>query len=101
MNVLIHRAGAVWLLAGAKISRVCSLKIMDNPTCLWKARLPSTTLCHLPVLQDLPRGRVTGIGFLHGAVVRNGREHGVPGPVNSGIVSLICFRGSPASPGER
>ena len=101
MNVLMHRAGALGLSAGEKLSRVCRHKIVDYLTCFRDVQIPSTAPRHSPILQELSRGRVTGIGFLDGAVVRKGREHGVAAPVNTCIVRLAYFRESPESPGER
>ncbi len=107
MKVLIRGAGAVGLSVAAKLSRVCRahaifrMKTVDYLTCLRDIPFPSTAFHHSPILQDLSPGRETGIGFLNGVVVRNGREYDAPTPVNTCNVSLICFCESPASPGER
>jgi hypothetical protein len=106
MKVLIHRAGACDLTAGAKFSRLCMIhvvcrkKIVDYLTCLRDARLPPVSLHHSLMLQNLYRGRGIGIGFLNGAVVMKGREDRVPTPVNTCIVSLICSRESSGARGE-
>jgi 2-dehydropantoate 2-reductase len=39
--------------------------------------------------EDLEAGRATEIDWINGEVVRLGREHGVPTPVNSTLVELI------------
>lgn len=41
------------------------------------------------MLQDLERGLKTEVDVINGAVVEKGREHGVPTPVNSGVVALM------------
>lgn len=41
------------------------------------------------MLQSLEKGSVTEIDFINGAVVRNGRKHGVPTPVNQTLVAAI------------
>lgn len=40
-------------------------------------------------LQSLRRGQLTEIDFLNGAVVRVADEHGLPAPINRGIVELV------------
>lgn len=41
------------------------------------------------ILQSLERGSVTEIDFINGSVVREGRRHGVPTPVNDTLVACI------------
>jgi 2-dehydropantoate 2-reductase len=41
------------------------------------------------MLQDVEARRETEIDFLNGGVVRFGREHGVPTPLNDGLTALI------------
>ena len=41
------------------------------------------------MLQDVEARRETEIDYLNGGVVRFGREHGVPTPVNEGILALV------------
>ena len=107
MKVLIRCAGAVGLSVAARLSRVSRAHAIFRkitvgyPACLRNIPFPSTAFHHSPLLQDLSPGRETGIGFLNGAVVRNGREHGVPTPVDTCNASLICFCESPTSPGEQ
>lgn len=40
-------------------------------------------------LQSLERGKLTEIDYLNGFIARNGKEFGVPVPVNSAIVKMI------------
>jgi 2-dehydropantoate 2-reductase len=41
------------------------------------------------MLQDVEAGRETEIDYLNGGIVRFGREHGVPTPLNEAIVALV------------
>jgi 2-dehydropantoate 2-reductase len=41
------------------------------------------------MLQDVEAGRETEIDFLNGGIVRFGREHGVPTPLNDAVTALI------------
>ncbi|MCR4400512.1 MAG: ketopantoate reductase family protein [Syntrophomonadaceae bacterium] len=51
--------------------------------------VPSTAQHHASMLQDIQRGRRTEIEALNGAVVRLGRTHGVPTPVNEVVTRLV------------
>jgi 2-dehydropantoate 2-reductase len=41
------------------------------------------------MLQDVEARRQTEIDYLNGGVVRFGREHGVPTPLNQAVVALV------------
>jgi 2-dehydropantoate 2-reductase len=41
------------------------------------------------MLQDVEAGRETEIDFLNGGIVRFGREHGVPTPLNEAVTALV------------
>jgi 2-dehydropantoate 2-reductase len=41
------------------------------------------------MLQDVEAGRQTEVDHLNGGIVRFGREHGVPTPLNEAIVALV------------
>ena len=41
------------------------------------------------MLQDVEAKRQTEIDFLNGGVVRFGREHGVPTPLNEAVTALV------------
>ena len=51
--------------------------------------LPATALHESSMLLDLRAGRATEIDSLCGAVVRLGREHGVPTPINAALARLV------------
>jgi 2-dehydropantoate 2-reductase len=54
--------------------------------------VPVTYSHESSMLQDVRAGRRTEIEALNGAVVRLGREHGVPTPVNSTLLGLMEFK---------
>jgi len=41
------------------------------------------------MLQDVEAHRATEIDYLNGGIVRFGREHGVPAPLNEAILALV------------
>ena len=41
------------------------------------------------MLQDVEARRQTEIDYLNGGIVRFGREHGVPTPLNEAILALV------------
>jgi 2-dehydropantoate 2-reductase len=41
------------------------------------------------MLQDVRSGRPTEIDWINGEVVRRGRQHGVPTPVNEALLKLV------------
>ena len=41
------------------------------------------------MLQDVEAHRPTEVDWLNGGIVRFGREHGVPTPLNEAVVALI------------
>ena len=44
------------------------------------------------MLQDVEACRPTEVDWLNGGIVRFGREHGVPTPLNEAVVALIKGR---------
>ena len=41
------------------------------------------------MLQDLEQGRATEVDVVNGGVAERGREHGIPTPLNDGVVELV------------
>jgi 2-dehydropantoate 2-reductase len=41
------------------------------------------------MLQDVDSRRLTEVDYLNGGIVRFGREHGVPTPLNEAVLALI------------
>ncbi len=54
--------------------------------------LPSTRSHHSSMLQDMERGRETEIEAITGEVIRRGRKHGIPTPVNDVLYGLVKAR---------
>ena len=54
--------------------------------------LPSTVSHHSSMLQDIEKGRETEIDAITGEVIRRGREHGIPTPVNDVLYGLVKAR---------
>ena len=55
-------------------------------------QLPATAGHHSSMLQDIRKGKRSEIDFLNGAVVRLGRAHGLPAPVNESLAALVRFK---------
>ena len=97
MIVLMSGAGAVGVSETAKLSRVCMVqavcrkKTVEYLACLKDVRLASALPHSPPRMQDISRERKTGIGLLNGTVIRKGREHDVPAPLDPRIASLARF----------
>lgn len=51
--------------------------------------LPATRSHHSSMLQDIQRGRETEIEAITGEVIRRGKKHGVPTPVNQVLFRLV------------
>lgn len=60
----------------ARLPRLLAQRMGDVPN-------PGSTL------QSIRRGQLTEIDFLNGAVVRVAGEHGLPAPINAGLVELV------------
>lgn len=54
--------------------------------------LPSTRSHHSSMLQDMEKGRETEIEAITGEVIRRGRKHGIPTPVNDVLYGLVKAR---------
>jgi 2-dehydropantoate 2-reductase len=56
-------------------------------------KLIPATAAHFPsMLQDIHNGKKTEIDAMNGALVRLGRRHGIPTPVNETLTGLIEFQ---------
>lgn len=86
MEAVVRECYAV----GRKMSVVLDPPDADAFLRLLKEKLIPKTAAHLPsMLQDLRRGKRTDIEALNGAVVRYGRELGVPTPENEHLTGVI------------
>jgi 2-dehydropantoate 2-reductase len=76
---------------GKAVAAAQSIELDEDPEILidYAAR-PDVAYDHkASMLQDVEAQRQTEIDFLNGGVVRFGREHGVPTPLNEAVTALI------------
>lgn len=94
-NGLLPQSAAAWELAVAAateaqaVARAEGIELESDPAARLLAVCRATAGNRSSMLQDILAGRPTEIGALNGQVVRRGREHGVPTPVNEVLVKLI------------
>lgn len=83
------------------VARAAGVKLrIRHPEEAFKAALTGLPMdFKTSMLQDVTRGVKTEIDFINGAVVRLGRQHGVPTPVNDTLVAAI--KGIEFTPGGR
>ncbi|MDO5845583.1 MAG: ketopantoate reductase C-terminal domain-containing protein, partial [Methanocorpusculum sp.] len=55
-------------------------------------KIPPTAAHYCSMYQDIAAGRLTEVDYINGAVVRLGKKHGIPTPVNEMIVNLTHFK---------
>ena len=76
---------------GKTVAAAQSIELDEDPeTLIDYAARPDVAYDHkASMLQDVEARRQTEIDFLNGGVVRFGREHGVPTPLNEAVTALI------------
>jgi 2-dehydropantoate 2-reductase len=76
---------------GKAVAAAQRIELDEDPeTLIDYAARPDVAYDHkASMLQDVEAGRETEIEFLNGGVVRFGREHGVPTPLNEAMTALI------------
>src|SRR5918999_734836 len=76
---------------GKAVASAQRIELEEDPeTLIDYAARPDVAYDHkASMLQDVEAGRETEIDFLNGGVVRFGREHGVPTPLNDAVTALI------------
>jgi 2-dehydropantoate 2-reductase len=76
---------------GTAVAAAQSIELDEDPEALIDyAAKPEVAYDHkASMLQDVEARRQTEIDFLNGGVVRFGREHGVPTPLNEAVTALI------------
>lgn len=76
---------------GKAVAAAQRIELDEDPeTLIDYAARPDVAYDHkASMLQDVEAGRETEIDFLNGGVVRFGREHGVPTPLNDAVTALI------------
>ena len=76
---------------GKAVAAAQAIELDEDPeTLIDFAARPEVAYDHkASMLQDVEAGRQTEIDFLNGGIVRFGREHGVPTPLNEAVTALI------------
>jgi 2-dehydropantoate 2-reductase len=76
---------------GKAVAAAQSIELDEDPeTLIDFAARPEVAYDHkASMLQDVEARRQTEIDFLNGGIVRFGREHGVPTPLNEAVTALI------------
>ena len=80
----IDEAVAVAQSAGVALDPAEARVVLDKIVGPGGSGENKTSLCN-----DLLKGRPTEIDFINGAIVKLGREHGVPTPVNATLVAAV------------
>lgn len=87
----LRDVGMAAVAEGIAVARACKvdLAVTDPDAIWWKAGAGLPADFKPSMLQDVEKGNRTEIDFINGAVVRVGRQHGVPTPVNETLVALM------------
>ncbi len=92
-ELLEHLAARIVDRAAKEAARVASAEGVpitdDEAVQLWRAMAELTAANRSSMLQDVRSGRPTEIDWINGEVVRRGRRHHVPTPVNEALVQLV------------
>ncbi len=92
-ELLQHLAARIVDAAARECARVASAEgvpISDaEAIVLWRAMAELTAGNRSSMLQDVRSGRPTEIDWINGEVIRRGRRHGVPTPVNEALLQLV------------
>ena len=92
-ELLQHLAARIVDAAAKETARVASAEgvpITDQEAIvLWRAMAELTAANRSSMLQDVRSGRPTEIDWINGEVVRRGRRHNVPTPVNASLLQLV------------
>ena len=92
-ELLQHLAARIVDAAAREAARVASAEGVpisdDEALTLWRAMAELTAANRSSMLQDVRNGRPTEIDWINGEVVRRGRRHSVPTPVNEALLKLV------------
>ena len=88
-----HPASRIVDAAARETARVASAEGVPIPDLeaiqLWRAMAALTAANRSSMLQDVRTGRPTEIDWINGEVVRRGRRHSIPTPVNEALLKLV------------
>jgi 2-dehydropantoate 2-reductase len=92
-ELLGHLAARIVDRAAKEAARVAcaeGVAITDDEAIrLWRAMAELTAANRSSMLQDVRSGRPTEIDWINGEVVRRGRRHAIPTPVNDALLQLV------------
>jgi 2-dehydropantoate 2-reductase len=92
-ELLQHPASRIVDAAARETARVSSAEgvpISDaEALTLWRAMAELTAANRSSMLQDVRSGRPTEIDWINGEVIRRGRGHHIPTPVNEALLKLV------------
>ena len=91
--LLQHLASRIVDAAARETARVASAEGVairgDEAIALWRTMAELTAANRSSMLQDVRNGRPTEVDWINGEVVRRGRRHGVPTPVNEALLKMV------------
>lgn len=87
----VHRTAVAAIEEGMRVAEACGVDLGPvDPESIWQdARRGLPDSFRTSILQSLDRGSPTEVGFVNGAVVRHGRQTGVPTPVNATLQACV------------
>ena len=92
-ELLAHLASRIVDRAAKEAARVASAEGVpiddEEAVMLWRKMAELTASNRSSMLQDVQRGRPTEIDWINGEIVRRGRQHSVPTPVNEALLQLL------------
>ena len=92
-ELLQHLASRIVDAAAREAARVACAEGVpiggDEALRLWRSMAELTAANRSSMLQDVRSGRATEIDWINGEVVRRGRRHRVPTPVNDALLKLV------------
>ncbi len=86
---IVHEAFAVSAAEGVELAQKSADEYLEF---LKTQKIPPTAAHYCSMYQDIAAKRLTEVDFINGAVVRLGKKHGIPTPVNEMIVNLTHFK---------
>jgi 2-dehydropantoate 2-reductase len=92
-ELLQHLASRIVDAAARETARVASAEGVaigdEDAIGMWRTMAALTAANRSSMLQDVRSGRPTEIDWINGEVIRRGRRHGVPTPVNEALLKLV------------
>jgi 2-dehydropantoate 2-reductase len=92
-ELLQHLGSRLVDAAARETARVASAEGVpirdDEAVALWRRMAELTASNRSSMLQDVHNGRPTEIDWINGEVVRRGRRHGIPTPVNEALLKMV------------